>query len=174
MIDCKFHFAQNKNYIFNKIPFIIFHFFRFISPGLTETEKRWLFIYFPFALGLFLIGLLFNFMVVFPLVMKFLQQLNKSMGLKQMYSVYDAFRFLLGIVFPLSLFFELPLITIFLTKLGILSPLKLSKGRKYGYFMLVILAVLFGPPDILSILIVLIPLLLLYELSIILCKIVAD
>ena len=86
-----------------------------------------------------------------------------------MFTAVKYFRFLFQITIPLALIFELPAIVWFLTKLGILTPTLMTKYRKYVYLAMVILSAMITPPDLLSQVFVLIPLILLYEFSVLLC-----
>ncbi|MGE7687435.1 twin-arginine translocase subunit TatC, partial [Peribacillus simplex] len=82
------------------------------------------------------------------------------------------FRFLLHMTLPFGFLFELPVVIMFLTSLGIINPYRLQKMRKYAYFILIVVSILITPPDFLSDILVIIPLLLLYESSISLSKFV--
>src|SRR5699024_11281764 len=90
----------------------------------------------------------------------------------QLFTVEKYFRFMFQIMLIFGLLFEIPIITMFLTSLGILSPDILRKMRKYAYFILLIVGALVTPPDIFLQLIVALPLFLLYEISIYLSSIV--
>jgi sec-independent protein translocase protein TatC len=82
------------------------------------------------------------------------------------------FGFLMDITLPFGIAFELPLVMMFLTSLGIVNPYMLTKIRKYAYFVLVVIATLISPPEFISHISVAIPLILIYEISAILSKIV--
>src|SRR5690625_3496349 len=84
----------------------------------------------------------------------------------ELFTVEKYFRFLFRITIPFALIFEIPIITMFLTSLGILSPDFLRKMRKYAYFILLIVGALVTPPDVFLQLVVAFPLFLLYEISI--------
>jgi sec-independent protein translocase protein TatC len=79
---------------------------------------------------------------------------------------------MLNLTLPFGCLFEMPAVVMFLTRLGIINPLKLVKARKIAYFLLIVVSILITPPDFISDVLVIIPLLLLYELSITLSKIV--
>jgi sec-independent protein translocase protein TatC len=82
------------------------------------------------------------------------------------------FKFLLHMTLPFGFLFELPVVIMFLTSLGVLNPYRLQKIRKYSYFVLIVTAVLITPPDLLSDILVIIPLIFLYECSVLLSKVV--
>ena len=82
------------------------------------------------------------------------------------------FKFIINISLPFGVLFELPIVMMFLTSLGIINPYVMAKVRKYAYFVLIVIAVVITPPEFMSDFVVSIPLLLLYEISISLSKIV--
>lgn len=88
------------------------------------------------------------------------------MEINQVIGINEYFHFLLQITLPFGLLFQLPVIILFLTRLGIITPDFLSRVRKYAYFILLVIAALITPPDVLSHMMVTLPLLLLYEVSI--------
>lgn len=83
-----------------------------------------------------------------------------------MFTAEHYFRFMMNLTLPFGFLFEMPLIVMFLTSLGILNPAKLSKMRKISYFALIVVSVVITPPDFISDVLVIAPLLVLYELSI--------
>src|SRR5699024_4979426 len=99
------------------------------------------------------------------LILPFLLSLNDNM-FNEIFTVEKYFRFLLRMTVPFALLFEIPIITMFLTSLGILTPQFLRKVRKYAYFILLIVGALVTPPDVFLQLAVAIPLFILYEISI--------
>ena len=88
------------------------------------------------------------------------------------FTVERYFKFLINMSLPFGVLFELPLVMMFLTSLGILDPYVMAKIRKYAYFVLIVIAILITPPEFMSDFVVSVPLLLLYEVSISLSKIV--
>lgn len=152
------------------LPFTLFQIWAFVSPGLRPVERKATLRYIPFVFLFFLAGLAFGYFVVFPLAMTFTGSLNKQLGLIETYGMADYFKFLMNIVLPISLLFELPLVILFLTQLRILNPARLHKMRRVAYFILVVISVMITPADLFSAFLVLIPLILLYELSVLLSK----
>ncbi|WP_017729401.1 twin-arginine translocase subunit TatC, partial [Halalkalibacterium ligniniphilum] len=104
-------------------------------------------------------------------VMDFLLAIS-SEQFETMFTVDRYFRFMFYMTVPLAFLFQLPAIILFLTRLGIINPNQLVKARKYAYFVLIVLSVLITPADFLSDLMVMIPLLMLYELSVTLSRFV--
>lgn len=143
----------------------------FISPALTKTERRAALSYLPALFLLFILGISFGYFILMPLVMKFLMSLSGDM-VTTMFTAEKYFKFLLHLTLPFGILFELPVVIMFLTSLGIINPMALQKIRKYAYFALIVIAVLVTPPDIVSDFLVTVPLLLLYEASVSLSKLV--
>lgn len=144
---------------------------RYISPGLTAKERKLTLGYVPALFILFIVGISFGYFILFPLVMSFLMSLSDDM-FTTFFTTEKYFRFLLNMTLPFGFLFELPVVIMFLTSLGIINPYLLTKIRKYAYFVLIITSVLITPPDFISDILVIIPLLLLYESSITLSKFV--
>ena len=154
------------------LPFTVFQIWKFVSPGLRPRERKATLKYVPYVFLLFLVGLAFAYYVVFPMALAFTSTITEKMGLVETYGMKQYFSFLFGIVLPVSLLFELPLLIMFLTGLRILNPIRLRKMRRVAYFVLIFIAVVVTPPDFISDLLVMIPLLLLYEISVFLSAIV--
>ncbi len=150
------------------VPFIVYQLWAFISPGLRQAERSAALRYVPYVFILFLLGMAFAYYIVFPMALSFTISITRSMGLEETYGIAQYFSFMFSLVLPLALLFELPLLVMFLTKLRILNPLRLRKIRRYAYFVLVFIAVVITPPDFISDFLVTIPLLVLYEFSVLL------
>lgn len=153
-------------------PFVLYQLWAFISPGLYEKEKKITLAYIPVSVFLFLSGISFSYFVLFPFIVRFMNQLGDRMEINQVIGINEYFHFLLQITLPFGLLFQLPVIILFLTRLGIITPDFLSRVRKYAYFILLVIAALITPPDVLSHMMVTLPLLLLYEVSIWISKLV--
>ncbi|CEG27558.1 twin-arginine translocase subunit TatC [Bacillus sp. B-jedd] len=153
------------------IPIVAIQLWLFVKPALKPIERRISLSYVPALFILFIVGLAFGYFVIFPNVMKFLVNLGGDM-LVTNFTAEKYFRFILHMTLPFGVLFELPPVVMFLTSLGILNPYVLTKIRKYAYFVLIIIAVVITPPDPMSDFLVSIPLLLLYEISVNLSKVV--
>jgi len=154
------------------LPVALFHIWRFVSPGLRPHERRVTLSFIPVAFILFIIGILFGYLVVFPLVMQFMTGIAGDIAVDPNYGIAQYFGFLFNLVLPFGFLFELPIVVMFLTRLRILNPLRLAKMRRFAYFGLAVVAITLTPPEIISDILVTIPLLLLYEVSIWLSKLV--
>lgn len=147
------------------VPFLCHFLWQFVKPGLTEKESRFLSLYSPAILLLFAGGLAFGYFIVNPLSYNFLVSLGE-MNFDVMVSAQEYARFLLLTTMPIGLLFELPVVALFLSAIGILTSATLKKVRKWSYVVLAILSALITPPDFFSQLIILIPMIGLYEASI--------
>ncbi|WP_145320517.1 twin-arginine translocase subunit TatC [Paenibacillus xylanexedens] len=154
------------------LPFTVYQIWKFVSPGLKPRERKATLKYVPYVFLLFLTGMAFSYYVIFPMALAFTTAITEKMGLVETYGMKQYFSFLFGIVLPVSLLFELPLLIMFLTGLRILNPIRLRKMRRVSYFVLIFIAVVITPPDFISDLLVMIPLLLLYEISVLLSAVV--
>ncbi|MDR9853146.1 MULTISPECIES: twin-arginine translocase subunit TatC [Paenibacillus] len=152
--------------VFFTVPLALYHIWAFVRPGLTNEEAKKTFWFVPLAFLLFMIGIAFSFYVAFPMMVSFLSKMNQTVGAVETYGMDRYFSLLFSVVFPLALAFEMPAVVLFLTRLGILGPTQLKKVRKYVYLALAIVGSMISPPDFVSHLSVTIPLILLFELSI--------
>jgi sec-independent protein translocase protein TatC len=148
------------------LPVAMYQTWLFVKPGLTDGEKKGVFVFIPIAFFLFILGVSFSYFVLFPMMIQFLSNINQSIGATETYGINQYFKMMFGIILPVSLMFELPVIIVFLTKIGLVTPQFLKKIRKAAYIVLVIVAVTITPPDFISDFIFSIPLLILYEVSI--------
>ncbi|MBD7936178.1 MULTISPECIES: twin-arginine translocase subunit TatC [Cytobacillus] len=153
------------------IPVVAFQLWQFVKPGLVSKERKITLAYIPALFVLFLAGLSFGYFVIMPTLFNFLTGLSEGM-MEMSFTVDKYFQFIFHMTLPFGILFELPVVAMFLTSLGIINPYVLTKVRKYAYFVLVVISVIISPPDLMSDIIVSIPLLFLYEISITLSKIV--
>jgi sec-independent protein translocase protein TatC len=147
-------------------PLILFQLWAFISPGLYERERKVTLSYIPISVGLFLTGLSFSYFILFPFVVNFMGRLAERLDIQQVIGINEYFQFLLQLTLPFGFLFQLPVVVMFLTRLGIVTPMFLVQVRRYAYFVLLVIGGLITPPELLSHLMVTVPLLGLYEISI--------
>lgn len=148
------------------LPIAMHQIWLFVKPGLTDKESKGAYIYIPMSLLLFVAGVSFSYYVLFPLMLNFMSGINESIGATETYGMNQYFTFMFNLIIPIGIVFELPVIVLFLTRLGILTPDLLRKMRKVSYFILVVVGVSITPPDFVSDFIIIVPLLLLFEISI--------
>ncbi|RIV20900.1 twin-arginine translocase subunit TatC [Alicyclobacillaceae bacterium I2511] len=150
------------------LPFALWQAWLFISPGLTETERKYTFHLLPVVTAMFLIGVTFAWLVIFPTILHFLLIIS-SQHFAVMIRAREYFSFVTGICLPFGFVFELPVAVVFLTKIGILTPRLMKTKRRYAYVVIVLLGVFISPPELISHLSVVVPMMFLYEISIVLC-----
>jgi len=148
------------------IPFIVLQLWLFVKPALHPHEQRSTLKYVPFALALALIGISFAYFVVFPLAFNFTRSVSQNLGLEETFGVVQYFEFMFGILIPITVLFELPLLIMFLTAIRIVNPIRLKKMRRVAYFVMAVIGVMITPPDFISDILVIIPLIVLYEISV--------
>ncbi|WP_066256904.1 twin-arginine translocase subunit TatC [Neobacillus drentensis] len=153
------------------IPVLALQIWLFVRPALRPIERKITISYVPALFFLFIIGLAFGYFIIFPMVLDFLVNMGRDMFVTN-FTAERYFSFIMNMTLPFGVLFELPVVVMFLTSLGIINPFVLSKIRKYAYFVLIIIAVVITPPDFMSDFVVTVPLLLLYEISINLSKFV--
>jgi sec-independent protein translocase protein TatC len=151
------------------LPVILYQAYAFALPALTTREKR---VVVPFLLGvpiLFVAGVVFGYFVVLPAATKFLLNFNDNQFNIQIRArdYYSFFTLTLGVM---GLIFQLPIGILAVTRLGIVTPEQLSQNRRYAYVILIIVAALLPGTDPVTMLIEAVPLLLLYEGSLILAR----
>lgn len=153
------------------IPVAAYQTWRFIEPALTERERKVTLLYIPALFILFVIGISFAYFVLFPMMYSFILGLSDG-NFDLVITANDYFSFMLNICLPFGLLFELPVVVLFLSHLGILNPHRLAKMRKPAYFLLSIISITITPPDLVSDVLVIVPLIALYEISITISRII--
>lgn len=152
-------------------PVMLYQVIRFILPGLLAKEIRVLYIGLPFSMGMFVLGVVFAYKAILPLAYKFFMGFGTA-TLEPLISIGSYVSFVLGLVIPFGVIFQLPLIVLLLTGIGILRPTTLVRYRKYIILTIFVVAALLTPPDVVSQALMALPMLLLYEFSILLSRVV--
>lgn len=151
------------------LPFASYQIWAFVRPALEEREAKVILSYVPATFILFIAGLCFGFFFITPALLNVLLSFGDDLFNIQL-TANSYLTFIIHTSLPLGIIFELPVIVAFLTSLHILTPQYLIKNRRYGYFILLVLAVVLTPADFISDLTMAAPLILLYEVSILVCK----
>jgi len=151
------------------MPFIQYQVWKYVGVALKKKERKYLIYYGPVSLILFLIGAGFAFRTVLPMAMRFLLSFSKDF-IEPMITLNSYVSFLIKMVSAFGLMFELPLVVLFLSKIGVVTPEGLKKGRKYAVVVIFLVAAVLTPPDVISQIMLAVPILLLYEISIWICK----
>lgn len=152
-------------------PIILYQIIRFVLPGLLAREIRILYLGLPFAMVMFAGGVIFAYQVILPLAYAFFMGFGTD-SLVPLISIGSYVSFVLGLVLPFGAVFQMPLIILLLTGAGILNPATLVRYRKYIVLVIFIIAAILTPPDIISQTLMALPMLFLYELSILLSRLV--
>ena len=146
-------------------PFWMYQIWKFISPGLYKEEKKWSLLFVSSSTLLFLSGILFVYFVVYPFSFRFL--LNFGGGSEVAYiSLKPYLSFFLRTAVVFGLVFEMPVILFSLLKLNLITVKQLTKARPYVIVLIAVLSAMITPPDVFSMLFMMLPLYLLFELSI--------
>ncbi len=147
-------------------PYILYECWKFISPGMTNKERKAARGFIFMSSFLFFLGVLFGYYVVTPLSINFLGRYQVSAQVLNEFDIDSYISLVRSSVIACGFIFELPIVIYFLTKAGIVTPTLLKKYRKFALVGVLILSAIITPPDILSQIIVAIPVVILYELSI--------
>jgi len=151
------------------LPMGLYQAWAFVKPALTKVEQKNTLWFIPAAVILFVVGACFAYFGIFPFMWEFMMTLTAGIGdVTSTIGLQEYIGFIVNLVLPVGLLFELPIVVIFLTKLRIVNPPRLRKLRKMAYFVFVLVAVMITPPDFISPILVYLPLIALYEISILL------
>lgn len=154
-------------------PYILWELWKFISPALYEHERKNAKLFIFIASILFFLGVLFGYFVVVPMSVNFVATFSVSSVVKNEFNLDSYIGMIKTSVIASGLYFELPIIIYFLTKLGLVSANFLRTYRKYAVVIVLIIAAIVTPPDVVSQITVAVPMLLIYEASIFLSAFVA-
>ncbi len=147
-------------------PYVFWEFWRFISPALHANETKMARGVVFFSSVLFLFGVLFGYYVITPLSVNFLGSYQVSNTVANQISLTSFVSTVTTVSFATGIIFELPILVYFLTKIGLLTPEFMRVYRKHAIVAILILAAIITPPDVTSQILVLLPLIVLYEISI--------
>lgn len=152
------------------IPNIFYQLWKFISPALRKHERKYILAIVVYSSICFLLGITFAYFIMLPLTMKFAAQFGSKEIMNQ-FAIDEYMSIIISVMLAAGLIFELPMISFFLTKLGILTPEFMRKFRKHSIVAIMILAAVLTPgTDPVSQIILAVPLVLLYEVSIFISK----
>ena len=152
--------------IFLASPFIIFEFWRFVKPALLSNEKKHSRGAVLVSSLLFITGVLFGYFLVVPLTINFLGGYQVSEQVANTISLGSYLRNVVSVSLSLGIVFEIPILVYFLTKTGIVTPMFMRSSRKLILVVLLVISAIITPPDMISQIMVCIPLIGLYEISI--------
>ena len=147
-------------------PFIIYELWCFIAPALTDKQKKAGYAALFMGFIFFVLGMLFSYTIVLPTMVQFFVNFNTSDFISSSISVGAYLKFVIGILLTFGVIFEMPILSLLLSSLGILKPQYMVKVRSYAILLIFIIAAVITPPDVLSQIMVALPMLALYQVSI--------
>lgn len=150
-------------------PFIFYQLWMFIAPGLYKKEKKYVIPFVAFSSILFVGGGLFGYFVVFPFGFEFFLGFANE-NIQALPSVKQYFSFAVKLLFAFGIVFELPVVIFFLSKMGLVTPDFLRKKRKYAILLTFVMAAILTPPDVITQIMMAGPLIILYEVGIIISR----
>ena len=148
------------------MPYVLWEFWRFVRPALTPREvagTRW---FVASVSGCFFAGLLFGYFIMVPLSINFFANYQVSPEITNMIDIGDYLSTVIVVSMACAFLFELPLLIYFLSRMGIVTAAFLKRYRRHAFVVLLIVSAIITPPDIFSLILVVVPLYALYELSI--------
>lgn len=157
--------------IFLSSPFILYHVWRFVSAGMKTGEKKYALIFGPLSFVFFVAGAGFGYFIIVPIGLKFLLSFATDF-MVPMISVSKYVSFVGTLTLSFGAVFQLPLVILLLTKIGLVTPGFLSSRRRYAIVLIFIISAMLTPPDVITQCLMAVPLMILYELGIMFSKIV--
>jgi sec-independent protein translocase protein TatC len=147
-------------------PFVFWEFWSFFRPALYEKERKYARGAVLYTTGLFLTGILFGYFIITPLSINFLGSYRVSQSVENQINITSYIGSVTSVALAAGLAFELPILVYFLARVGIITPEFMRKYRKHALVVVLVIAAVITPPDIFSLILVAIPLIFLYEVSI--------
>lgn len=154
------------------IPVLMWHIWAYVAPGLHKNEKQFLLPIFLLSPILFFVGAAFAFYILFPIVFKFFIDISNSETLPIVLfpSIKGYLAFAIGLLKVFGVAFQLPLVLVLLNRAGVLSKETAQRSRKYVIVMIFVMAAVLTPPDIVSQVLLAVPMWLLFEISLFFMK----
>lgn len=156
--------------IFLTSPYLFYQIWAFVSPGLYDEEKKWIIPIAIFSAGIFVGGAAFAYFLVFPLAFEFFMSFNTA-DLQAQIKVNEYLSFAVKLLLAFGIVFEMPLFALLLSRMGVITAAGMKRVRPYAVICAFLLSAILTPPDVASQLLMAGPLLVLFELSIILAGI---
>ncbi len=153
-------------------PVFVYFLWKFIEPGLYKTERRGLRLATAFGTFFFMLGIAFGYCILTPIALQFFAHYSISDQVINDFDITRYFSMITWWAFGAGILFEMPVIVYFLARIGILTDELMKNYRRYALIIILILSAFFTPPDPLSMLIVAVPMVLLYQFSIWIAKVV--
>ena len=151
------------------LPWTLYQVWGFVASALRPGEKKFIAIFGPLSFLFFILGVLFSYFIAIPLTYRFLMSFSSD-SMQPMITVSHYMGFLANMLIAFGVTFELPLILAFLAKIGVATPEFLRQKRRHAIMIILIVAAIVTPPDVISQILLALPLMALYEVGIILVK----
>lgn len=156
--------------IFLAFPVILYEIWKFVAPALYENEKKYLYPFILLSTLVFVGGVLFGYFIIFPIGFHFFLSFSTDY-IRPLPAIKDYLSLSIKLLLAFGIVFELPLAIFLLSKIGIITPQMLSHNRQYAILMIFIISAVLTPPDVATQIMMAIPLLILYEISVLVAKI---
>ena len=150
------------------MPVALWHIWAYVAPALKKNEKKFIFPIVILSPVLFVLGAAFAFFVLFPFVFRFFMELNNTAPVPAIIlpSARDYLSFAIGMLKIFGVAFQLPLVLVMLNRLGLLPRSVMTRARRYAIIIIVIMAAVLTPPDVISQILLAVPMWLLFEISV--------
>ena len=155
--------------VFLSSPLIVYHIWKFVACGLKEHEHKYIIFYGPLSLIFFLMGVFFAYFLIIPISITFLLSFSSDL-LVPMITVKSYISFVGTLILSFGVIFELPLVLMFLARIGIATPAFLEQKRSHAIVLILIVSAILTPPDLITLFLMAAPLVILYEIGIIVVK----
>ncbi|MBQ3688240.1 MAG: twin-arginine translocase subunit TatC [Bacteroidales bacterium] len=147
-------------------PYIVYELYKFVAPALYEHEKKYSVKIVLAIYGLFFLGVLLSYYIIFPVSFNFLGTYQIDEGIENQINISSYFSSFASLTFLLGLVFQLPILSFFLAKIGLITSEIMKNYRRHAFMLIMILAAIITPSDLFSLFLVGLPVYGLYELSI--------
>ncbi len=150
-------------------PVIIYELLAFVSPGLKPKEKTFMIGILLLGVVFFILGVIFAFEIMLPIMLTFFNNINGNAGIVAQISIKEYLNLVISILGMMGLIFEMPIVSILLSEMGFLKPEWLRKFRRVVIVLCFVLAAVLTPPDVVSQILLGVPMILLYQVAIWFC-----
>ena len=151
-------------------PYILYQLFRFVSPALYQNERKYSKQIVTATYLLFMIGVMVSYFLLFPFAFRFLGTYQVAETVKSTITLDSYISTFISLTLVMGLVFQLPIITFFLGKIGIIDAAMLRRYRRHALVLIMIISAIITPPDVMTMVLVTLPMYLLYEASILIVK----
>ena len=152
------------------MPYLLYEIYRFIKPALKNSEKKYSMLVICFSSFLFFAGVLFGYYILSPISVNFLANYSLSDSIERNFKVSSVINFISLLTLGAGIIFELPIVVYFLSKIGLLTAETMKKYRRIAIIVILIISAIITPPDVMSQVILTFPILILYDIGILIAR----